>query len=96
MADFDRPRRGHGGADLAQGRLQLVDEEIDHVGRSRLPERAKTPQEGLAGEGRDGAERQRAADIDTGAYSGIHQHRGPAGAISAAASMVMPPTVPSV
>ena len=72
-ASFGRLR-----ADLAEGRLHLVDHEIDDVAGTFGAERAQAPQEGLAGEGHVGAERDRARHVQPGADAGIEHHRSAA------------------
>src|SRR5215218_2467325 len=79
MPHFDVPRLGGAHCpDLAKGRLQLVDHQIDDMAGSLRTERAQSPQERLAGQRRVGAERQCARDVGAATDAGIEQHSGPA------------------
>src|SRR6185312_8248817 len=62
-------------AELAEARAQLVDEDAEHVSGPLLAERAEAPEEGLAGERRIGAERDRPRHIDAAAHAAVIDDR---------------------
>ena len=77
MPDHDVPglvRRPR--ADLAERRLQFVDQEINRVSRSLGAQCANAPQESLARECSFCPERKRAGDVSAAAHTGVEQHRG--------------------
>src|SRR5689334_4563989 len=73
VADHHRARVGErAGADLAEGPAHFVDHDVDDVPRPVSAERRHAPQEGLAGEGRFGAERDRPHDVEAAADAAVH------------------------
>src|SRR5712672_698940 len=75
MADRDaRGLRDRARADVQELGLDLVKEQIDHVGRAGRPERAQPIGEAAAGEAEPGAERERTHHIEPAADAGIDHH----------------------
>src|SRR5687767_8068989 len=79
MADHDIPRLVRGvRTNLAERRLQFVDEKINGMARAFRAQRPEAPEKRLAGERRLGAERERSRHVGAAADTGIEQHCGAA------------------
>ena len=60
--------------ELSKRGLGFLDQKVDDVAGPLRPERAKAPQESLAGESRRGPERIGAHHVAAAAHAGIHHH----------------------